>query len=190
MAPSITPVASSPNRFIRNCRAPPKLPSVKTLRIVSPMFVIAATTLSKMTSPASPNTRPTTSRTLSRLSRRIWTAATISEITPTTGSTLPRMPLNGPKIAPPVNARVATPPIPENSFENTPPAAPPILENAPPIFVPPNICPNARPTPPAADPMPPKYPVTLFATPLTFPANPTASTPASAVFPLKSAMTF
>ena len=92
--------------------------------------------------------------------------------------------------ATPVNARVATPPIPENSFENTPPAAPPILENAPPIFVPLNICPNARPTPPAADPIPPKYPVTLFATPLTFPANPTASTPASAVFPLKSAMTF
>ena len=85
----------------RKSRAPPKFPSVKMLWIALPIFEIADTILSNTSTPASPNTFRITSRTLSRLSRRICTAEIIRVITPTTGSTFPRMPLNGPKIAPP-----------------------------------------------------------------------------------------
>ena len=98
---SNTAAPRSPKISLILSRAAPIFPSEKTFFIVSPMFVTAATILSKTSSPFSPKIFPTAVRTLSRFFRKSCTAVITAVITPTTGRTFPIIPPSGPRIVVP-----------------------------------------------------------------------------------------
>ena len=98
---SNTAAPRSPKISLILSRAAPIFPSEKTFFIVSPMFVTAATILSKTSSPFSPKIFPTAVRTLSRFFRKSCTAIITAVITPTTGRIFPMIPPSGPRIVVP-----------------------------------------------------------------------------------------